>query len=346
MKSLYTSFVNAVLLLILCVFFFSCKKNQGDLAPQEVQRVIGPRDTTPVISVIPAEGHTFTDVQICYDGKVFLLESGRLKRLDGTGLTDVALPAGFYTDFNPQYLGISKDFTFYFRGSNGIKIIKDGKLLHFYKVGEPPLQNFTQQTFGNLELSPEEADHSIIFGTVRRGFDPILFSLYKITKDGRLGFIPFDETDQSPQAFMTCFTTGAAGDLWNAGLGAFVEFYYSILYKNSLADDPFNYLLTEAYGRSVGSVHESYPTEGPLEDVQLSVIGCIEISRDAKTMYLKTGAYHDGTGVTTLGSVFCIKNGAITKIAQNVDNKMIAVSNDGKTLYLAGKGLTKLELDN
>ncbi|MGF7042652.1 hypothetical protein [Mucilaginibacter lappiensis] len=346
MKNFHGFFGKALLLLMLCAVLYSCKKIQSDVTPKKIKAVIGPRDTTRVITVIPAEGHTFSDIQVCYDGKVFLLENGKLKRLNGTGLMDVDVPAGFYADFNPLYLGISKDFTFYLRGFNGIKIFKGGQLLHFYKVGEPPLQNFTQQNFGSLEISPDEADQSIIFGTVRRGFDPILFSLYKITKDGQLGFIPFDETDQTPQSFMTCFATGAPGDLWNAGLGQFNDLYYGILYKNSLTDNPFTYSLTEGYGAMVGSVHESYPFEGPLTDVQLGVMGCIEISKDAKTMYLKTGAYHDGTGVSTLGNVFCIKNGIITKIAQNVENKRIAVTNDGKTLYLAGKGLTKLELNN
>lgn len=346
MKSFYHIFGKASLLLMFCAVLFSCKKNLQEVAPKDSKAVIGPRDTTPVITVIPAEGHTFTDVQACYDGHIFLLENGKLKRLNGTGLTDVAVPAGFYTDFSPQYLGISKDFTFYLRGANGIKIIKGGRLLHFYKVGEAPLQDFTLETFGNLELCPDEADHSIIFGTVRRGFDPILFSLYKITKDGQLGFIPLDETDETPQAFMTCFATGAPGDLWNAGLGQFNDLYYGALYKNTLTANPFSYSRTEGYGAMVGSVHESYPFEGPLTDVQLEVMGCIEISKDAKTMYLKTGEYHDGTGVGTLGSVFCIKNGTITRIAQNVENKRIALSNDGKTLYLAGKGLTKLELNN
>lgn len=337
---------NLFILLILCAVLTSCKKFNGrDLQKDDVETLV-PGDTTQLITVIPADAHTFTDVQICYNDHIFLLENGRLKRLNGTELVEVAVPAGFYDNFNPMYLAVSKDFTFYLRGSNGIKIIKGGKLLKFYQVGQPPLQDFTEQTFGDLELNVEEADHSIIFGTVRRGFDPILFSLYKITQNGQLGFIPLDDTDQSEQAFMTCFTTGAPGDLWSAGLGAFNDLYYSMLYKNVLSDTPFNYTLNAGYGMQPGN-HQSFPTEGPIDEVGFVVIGMIEVSKNAKQVYFKTGDYNpEGiAGVGSIGNVYQIKDGIVTRIARNVENKRIAISNDGKTVYLAGKGLTKLDIN-
>ncbi|RVU01765.1 hypothetical protein EOD41_07335 [Mucilaginibacter limnophilus] len=335
---------NLFILLILCAVFTSCKKFNGhDLQTDKAETLV-PGDTTDLITVIPADAHTFTDVQICYNDHVFLLENGRLKRLNGTALVDVPVPAGFYDNFNPMYLAISKDFTFYLRGTNGIKIMKSGKLLKFYQVGQPPLQDFTEQTFGNLELNVDEADHSIIFGTLRGGFDPILFSLHKITQNGQLGLIPFSETED---AFITCFTTGAPGDLWWNWLGVVGDLYYGGLYHYTLdPNSSFNYTFKEGFRNSPDN-HQTIIDEGPIDSVFFAVMAMIEVSKDAKTIYFKTGEYNpEGVaGVGSIGNVYQIKDGIVTKIAQNVENKRIAISNDGKALYLAGKGLTKIELD-
>ncbi|MBL4675840.1 MAG: hypothetical protein JKY70_06500 [Mucilaginibacter sp.] len=345
MKNIYFRKTAFIALIGSCIV--ACKNTDVNPDSRTALDAIGPRGTTEVTHVIPAAGHTFTDVQICYDGKVFLLENGRLKRLEGAQLTDVSVPQGFYTDFSPTYLAISKDFTFYFRSPDAIKIVKGGKLLKSYHVGQAPLQDFTEQTFGSLELAVDEADQSLIFGTVRRGFDPILFSLYKLTKKGQVGFIPLDESDESPQAFMTCFTIGAPGTLWSSGLGAFTEYYYSILYKNSLGSDPFTYASPVAYGYPLNSNHDTALPEGPINKVTIPVIGSIKITKDAKVMYLKTGEYNAAgqAGVSSFGNIYRVRNDSIIKIAQNVENKRIAITNDNKTLYLAGKGLDKITLN-
>ncbi|RYY36567.1 MAG: hypothetical protein EOP46_05960 [Sphingobacteriaceae bacterium] len=333
---------NSFILLILCGVFMSCSKIKDNIAPQNDVNELAPGDTTQVITIIPA-GRTFTDVQICYDGHVFVLENGRLKRLKDNGLVDVTVPAGFYDDFNPMYLAVSKDFTFYLRASNGIKIIKKGQLLKHYKVGEPPLRDFTEQTFGNLELNVDEADHSIIFGTLRGGFDPILFSLHKIKQNGQLGLLPFSESED---AFITCFTTGAPGQLWWNWLGVVGDLYYGGLYQYTLdPNNPFIYNYAAGYRNSPDN-HQTIIDEGPIDSVFFGVMAMIEISKDAKTMYFKTGDYEAGAGVGPVGSIYQIKDGIVTRIAQNVQNKRIAISNDGKTLYLAGNGLTKINIDN
>ncbi|MBL4677651.1 MAG: hypothetical protein JKY70_15835 [Mucilaginibacter sp.] len=81
MKNSY--FQNAALITLIVSCIVACKNTDVNPDNAAALEAIAPRDTTAVTHV-PAAGHTFTDIQICYDGEVFLLDNGRLKRLEGT----------------------------------------------------------------------------------------------------------------------------------------------------------------------------------------------------------------------------------------------------------------------
>ncbi|MEN0055561.1 MAG: hypothetical protein AAGC65_17925 [Mucilaginibacter sp.] len=328
----------------------SCRKNTADVVPDKSAPTNAQTQTVVPISIFTPTQHVFTDIQVCYDDKIFLLENGKLKRLIGTELVDVDLPASVYTNFHPTFLTISKDYTFYLRASNGIKIIKGGQEIKFYKVGMPPLQNFTPATFGNLEVATDESDHSVVFGTVRGGFDSVFFSLSKITKDGHFGDLTYTGSSiNETQQFISTFGIGGSptGTLWDAGLGATSNSFYSQLFKSTLNSPPYGYLVSNRYGQ-VPTNHSTPPGEGSIDSVKFNVLVAIEVSKDAKTLYLKTGDYgtdnpEPGGGISNTGEILKISDGQVKLIATNITNKRLAISNDGKTLYIAGiNGLSKI----
>ncbi|TSD64731.1 hypothetical protein FFF34_012585 [Inquilinus sp. KBS0705] len=331
----------AVLLVSCCIF--SCKKEFVDTqSPTKL-------DEKTSVSITPttifAPGlHNFTDIHICYDDKVFLLEGGKLKRLVGTDLVDVPLPASVYKDFDPKFLTISKDFTFYLRANTGIKIIKSGKEIGYYKVGQAPLENFTPNTFGNFEIEVDETDHSLVFGTVRFGFDSTSYAIAKITKDGHYGDITFPNVVEQ---FITAFGLGpSTGEIWSGNLETNGNSYFDGLLKSTVSTPPFTYGNTKLYGQHP-STHISFPTEGPIDSVEFAVISGITVSKNSKVVYYKTGSFgeeEDVDGVNSFGNVFKIEDGIVKRLTENVDGKRLAISNNGKTLYIAGKGLSKIEL--
>src|ERR1700712_177706 len=155
-------YLSRVILLILIGSCFSCQKSGTDVKPAK-SPATGNNQALAAspVTIFTTNQNQFTDVQVCYDNNVFLLENGKLKKLVGTQLVDM-FPASVYTDFSPQYVAISKDFTFYLRAANGIKVIKGGKEIKFYKVGVAPLQDFDATSFGSWELSVDETDQSIV----------------------------------------------------------------------------------------------------------------------------------------------------------------------------------------
>jgi hypothetical protein len=331
-----------LVVIIVIAFSFSCKKLGDSPQPSGSKSLAGSNSTLYVPETIfTAEQHLFTDIHICYDDKVFLLENGKLKRLIDNALVDVALPASVYANFHPTYLAISKDFTFYLRAATGIKIIKGGRVIKEYKVGQSPLQDFTTETFGERNIAVDETDQSLIVG-VPRLFNPGLVSTLKITKDGQASLLSQDDGD-TKGGFFTAFDIGGTpGQLWFTGLSSFNDNYYSQLYIYKLTTPLFNYTLQHTYGIELTN-HSPFPLEGKLDAVGFNVMAAIKISKDAETIYLKTGEYDPGPQTTAdLGDVFRIRDNMVTHIAENVENKRMAVSKDGKTLYLAGKGLYKI----
>jgi hypothetical protein len=337
-----------IILLILTGFCFSCQKFQPNSVLEKSPATSANENTDyPLTTIFTASEHTFTDVQICYDDKIFLLEGGRLKRLIGSQLEEVQLPASVYTDFDPKYLAISKDFTFYLRAANGIKVIKNKQLIHYYKVGAPPLQDFTEQTFGNWEIGVDETDQSILFGIERLQFDSVTFALAKITKDGHFGKIPTNVYMDLAEFITTFGIGGTPGVLWVSGIGDFNGNIYSVLFKYALTTPPTGYQGIKTYGRSPTN-HNSPPSEGPIDSVSFSVLADIAVSKDGKNLYLKTGRYRGFDNpnpgiISNTGEILRIIDNQVKIIARKVENKRLAISNDGKTLYIAGNGLTKID---
>ena len=336
-----------IALLILTAFCFSCQKFQPNSVLEKSPSTSANASTDyPLTTIFTASEHTFTDVQICYDDKIFLLEGGRLKRLIGSQLEEVQLPASVYTNFDPKYLAISKDYTFYLRAANGIKVIKNKKLIHYYKVGAPPLQDFTEQTFGNWEIGVDETDQSILFGIERLQFDSVTFALAKITKDGRFGRI-YDPNRQTDEFVTTFGIGGIPGTLWVGNLGYAPSGYYGQLFKSALTTPPFYYPTVKVYTNAPGN-HNSFPIEGPIDSVGFAVLADIAVSKDGKALYLKTGSYGreydpDHTIISNTGYIFTVLDNQVKFIALNVENKRLAISNNGKTLYIAGNGLSKID---
>jgi hypothetical protein len=330
-----------VILLIFIGFCFSCKKNELGLSPQKLSSTSDVETpATQLTTIFEAEKHSFTDIQTCYDGKVFLLEDGILKRLNGSKLEEV-LPASVYTDFKPKYLAISKDFTFYLRAPNGIKVIKGGTVIKYYKVGVAPLQYFTVENFGNWELSVDESDQSIIFGVTN--FNQALFSLGKLTKGGQYSILHIEGMSDDFDLFITSFGIGGKpGVIWDCGLAAFNDLYYGILFKSTMQSIPYGYTVLSSYGTSPTN-HTGGPPVGAIDIVQFQVMGCIEISKDGKILYYKTGVFHSSTGVEDNGQIYKIADDQVSLIAENINGKRLAISNDGKTLYIAGNGLFKID---
>ena len=341
MKTLITTALRLAVFIAIA-FSFSCKKLEDSPQPRRSESLVSTDGTlySPQ-TIFTASQHTFTDIHICYDDKVFLLENGKLKRLTGNELVDVTLPASVYTNFHPTYLAISKDFTFYLRAATGIKVIKGGQVIKEYKVGEPPLQDFTTETFGEPNIAVDETDQSLIVG-VPRLFNFGLVSTLKITKSGQASLLSQDD-GETAGGFFTAFDVGGTpGQLWLTGLSSFNDNYYSKLYVYTLTNPPFNYTLQHTYGVDLSN-HLPFPREGQINTVGFGVMAGIKISKDAKTIYLKTGEYSPNPQTTAdTGDVFRIRDNTVTLIAENVENKRMAISKDGKTLYFAGKGLYKI----
>jgi hypothetical protein len=328
-------------------FCFSCQKNGTDMKPAKSSAT----GNTPTLAAAPAtiftaSQHQFTDVQVCFNNNVFLIENGKLKRLNGTQLVDV-LPASVYTDFSPQYLAISKDFTFYLRAANGIKVIKDGKEIKYYKVGVAPLQDFDETNFGSWELSVDETDQSIVFGINALGRG--LMMLGKITTDSHYSRLTMQGMTDDFDIFITSFGIGGTpGTLWDCGLAASSNSFFGDLFKSALTTPPYTYNLLNTYGVAPTN-HSSPPREGALTEVEFGVLTCIEISKDGKVLYLKTGEYGvenpDPSGdISNEGEIYKIQDNQVTLISENINNKRLAISNDGKTLYIAGvNGLSKID---
>src|SRR4051812_12773150 len=102
-----------LLVFALVAAFASCKKfDQGPSSNNDIAPAAKSINYANQVIFTPSQ-HVFTDVQICYDDKVFLLEDGKLKRLINNELVTVDLPASIYANFHPTHLTISKDYTFY-----------------------------------------------------------------------------------------------------------------------------------------------------------------------------------------------------------------------------------------
>ncbi len=340
-------YFSRVILLILIGFGFSCQKNGTDPKPAKTAATSHSTQSlaaSPVV-IFTAPQHQFTDVQVCYDNSVFLIENGKLKKLTGGQLVDV-LPASIYTDFTPQYLAISKDFTFYLRAANGIKVIKNGKEIKYYKVGVAPLQDFDETSFGNWEISVDETDKSIVFGISTINVE--LLTLGKITTDGHYSRLTLQGMTEDFDIFITSFGIGGTpSTLWDCGLAASTNSFYGKLFKSAFTAPPYTYTLLNSYG--IGPTnHTSPPFEGPITEVDFGVLTCIEVSKDGKVLYLKTGLFGEdnpdpAVGISSLGQIYKIQNDQVSLIADNVNNKRLAISNDGKTLYIAGaNGLSKI----
>lgn len=341
-------YLNKAILLVLIGLCFSCQKNESGQEPAKLAATgnLKALSGTPV-TIFTGNQHQFTDVQICYDNRVFLLEDGKLKKLIGDQLVDVPLPVSVYTDFHPQYLAIAKDFTFYLRAANGIKVIKGGKEIKYYKVGVAPLQDFNETNFGSWEIGVDETDQSLVLGVTNISED--LFSLGKITTDGHYSLLNLEGMTDDFNLFITTFGIGGQpGALWDCGLAAFSETFYGKLFKSTLTDPPYNYTLLNTYG--IGPTnHTSPPRVGPIDEAGFGVLTCIEVSKDAKTLYLKTGDYGADNpdpkgGISDHGEIYKVQDNQVTLIAENIENKRLAISNDGKTLYIAGvNGLSKID---
>jgi len=328
-----------VILLIFIGYCFSCRKNELGLSPKKLSSSDVETPATQLTTIFEAGKHTFTDVQTCYDAKLFLLEDGRLKRLNGSKLEE-ALPSSVYTDFKPKYLAISKDFTFYLRAPNGIKVIKGDTVIKYYKVGVAPLQDLTVENFGNWELSVDESDQSIVFGVTN--FNRALFSLGKITKGGQYSILDIVGMSDDFNLFITSFGIGGKpGVIWDCGLAAF-NGYYGKLFKSTIQSPLFGYILLTTYGADPTN-HTGGPV-GAINLVQFQVMGCIEASKDGKILYYKTGVFDDATGVEDNGQIYKIADDQVSLIAENINGKRLAISNDGKILYIAGNGLFKIDV--
>jgi hypothetical protein len=341
-----------IILLILTGFCFSCQKFQTNSVLEKSPSTSANDNTNyPLTTIFTASEHTFTDVQICYDDKIFLLEGGRLKRLIGSQLEEVQLPASIYTDFNPQYLAISKDYTFYLRAANGIKVIKNKQLIHYYKVGVPPLPPVNSpEDFGNIEIEIDGTDQSLIFGVYQGNSDPNVFGLEKITKDGHFRYIKLARglLDNEALYFLTAFGIGGTpGALWVSGVGTGSTTQDdSALFKFPLNTSVFQYPNTLDYPQRE-DYYSFFPkgSEGAIDSVRFDVLSDIEVSKDGKTVYFKTGGTHDPNvvGISNTGDILRILDNQVKIIARNVENKRLAISNDGKTLYIAGNGLAKID---
>jgi len=341
-------YFSRLILLILIGFGFSCQKNGTEPKPAKTTSTTHTSQSlaaSPVV-IFTAAQHKFTDIQVCYDNSVFLLENGKLKKLTGGQLVDV-LPASVYTDFTPQYLAISKDFTYYLRGSTGIKVIKNGKEIKYYKVGVAPLQDFDETSFSNWEIGVDETDKSIVFGVNALGAD--LMMLGKITTDGHYSRLTLQGMTDDFDIFITSFGIGGTpGNLWDCGLAASSNSYYGKLFQSVLTTPPYTYNRLNTYGGDPTN-HSAPPFEGALTEVEFGVLSCIEVSKDGKVLYIKTGEFGEDNpdpagGVSSLGEIYKIQNNQVSLVAENVDNKRLAISNDGKTLYIAGaNGLSKIQ---
>lgn len=332
-----------VAIILINCFILSCKKDSLKSPISDFKNNPESAIVIAPTAILGPDQHVFTDIHICYDDKVFLLEGGKLKRLIGGDLVDVQLPASVYKDFDPKFLTISKDFTFYLRSNTGIKIIKGGKEIGYYKVGIPPLQEFTPNTFGNFEIEVDETDRSLVFGTVRLTFDSTLYALAKITKEGIYADVSFPSVEEQ---FITSFGLGpGTGVLWSGNNETNGNFFFGGLLRSTVSSPPAVYGNAKLYGQRP-STHLDFPTEGPIDEVKFGVFAGITVSKDSKVVYFKTGHFGDveDNGVGTFGDVFKIENGIVKMLAKEVENKRLAISNDGKTLYIAGKGLSSLNL--
>ncbi|MDB5287371.1 MAG: hypothetical protein JWR05_2320 [Mucilaginibacter sp.] len=343
-----------IILLILTGFCFSCQKfKPNSVLDQSPPTSANDSTNYPLTIIFTASEHTFTDVQISYDDKIFLLEGGRLKCLIGSQLEEVQLPASIYIDFNPQYLAISKDSTFYLRAANGIKVIKNKQLIHHYKVGVHPLPFVNSpEDFGNIEIEIDGTDQSLIFGVYHGNSDPNVFGLEKITKDGHFRYINLARgfLDNEALYFLTAFGIGGTpGALWVSGVGTgSTTQESSSLFKFPLNASVFHYPNSLDYPqREDYNSFSLFPkgSEGAIDSVRFDVLSDIEVSKDGKTVYFKTGATHDPNvvGISNTGDILRILDNQVKIIARNVENKRLAISNDGKTLYIAGNGLAKID---
>jgi hypothetical protein len=170
-----------------------------------------------------------------------------------------------------------------------------------------------------------------------------LFELAKITKDGHFGQV-FTSIQYQAAEFITTFGIGGTpGALWVGGLGNSGPFNGQ-LFKFALTTPPFGYQLIKGYGKLPGN-RNSFPGEGPIDSVQFYVFSGIEISKDGKALYLKTGGwdYLYPNVSNNTGDIIRVLDDQVKIIARNVENKRLAISNNGKTLYIAGNGLAKID---
>jgi hypothetical protein len=68
--------------------------------------------------------------------------------------------------------------------------------------------------------------------------------------------------------------------------------------------------------------------------VQFQIMSCIEVSKDGKILYYKTGVFDDATGVDDNGQIYKIADDQVSLIAENINGKRLAISNDEK-LYIS-----------
>lgn len=269
------------------------------------------------------------------------MESGKLKKLNGNQVVDVPLPASVYDDFAPKFLAVSSDNTIYLRAGNGIKIIKNNKVVKFYEFGPEILIDFINlpppyddgiNVSGEHEIAFNEYDGSIYFG-----FDPFFedpSELGEIKKNGEFRYIT---PARAMGPYKGIFDLGPS-----QGYGS-ATFWFVL---GSRSGDIFRFNGFEGnQGDSETSLYISFPRE---LEVQTLVASKTNFSL---AYYISYQQISEGIG--TLNKIEIdddqptptkpTKTIYIADVA--LKNNRMALSYDNKTLYVAGDGLFKIEFE-
>lgn len=325
-----------------------------------VETATNPADATqqvdPFTTVIPAGQYTFTDVEVCKDGTVYVIANGRLKKLSGNQLTDEPLPSSVYTDFEPKFLAISNDFTFFLSAGNGIKKIKNRKLSAFY-----PDLTAARQPEGAARIAVD-SEGTLVKVAFSNGYSN---SYSTISTTGQINEVAinyqksrFGEGDPT-----VGFDTGSDSKIWISREEGFNAFFWyggieSIVPKTfpTFPGKPFyNYESTgEYYGESFCRGC-SPADEGPVKTVAFGLVRELAVSKNGKTMsFFPVIYYNDPEDDTPFESTELsrIRDGVLKRYEGTAFGRLsslndlkakLALSYDGKTLYMINDGLYKIE---
>lgn len=328
MKTLLTYLHRAAMFAVL-VLAVSCDKAEVQTSSTKASGPDAAQETNPFTTIIPAGQYTFTDVEVCKDGTVYLLENGVLKKLNGTQLEDVPLPASVYVNFSPKFLAVARDNTIYLRAGNGIKKIKNNNVT-FYEVGVGILTDFSESDFGQHEIAFDHVIEAIYFGF---GSEPEYFKVAIINKDGRF-FYHYRFNTYSFDLGISRIPNRLS-DFWAGRLGGGIDIdrNLSISYDRFILQDigPVVSLTISGDGNTSAFIsRKEIDKQAEIDDKYSTKVG-----------ELRTAIYDEQ-----------IKNRFFPELhvtnrtdLQNLDvTNRIALTYDGKTLYLAGDGLSKLDL--